>query len=408
MTHHGRNGHEDIVDEAVQSINECPVPDQIKGLDWSLLLQKLDRDTDRDTSGAVPSSSTKIWRTIMNKRLIKYGVAAVLVIGVTILLWPIVENGGSSVAFAEVVRQINEARTLTFSLTAQTRGADPTTTQYMYMEPGRWRVRSQCNIFPAPLPEGSIHITDLTKGEILVLDPAKRTATKLDVEIAAEKVPDIIQEMKNLPVRPDKKLGVKDIDGKNAEGFVVHKHDHVFIVWVDQQTGLPLRIEGETASRQGQKVKLIASNINFNAELDEALFSLKAPPGFVLKPVSDELERSRRMALRTQSAVNIHKLAAACIRYSQDNRGKWPDSLQELGRYGVVAKDRVNPLQPEMKAGYSYFKPVDTPVDPGRLLIHEKHKVWEDGVNVAFANGRVQFITDETEFKSLVKKLGAK
>ena len=408
MKDHGLNEHEDIVGEAVQAMNECPVPDQIKGLDWSLLLQQLDQDTDRDTRGTAPSSSTNIWKTIMNKRLIKHGVAAVLVVGVAVLLWLIVENGGSSVAFAEAVRQINEARTLTFSLTAQTQGEDPTTIQYMYMEPGRSRISSQRNIFPAPLPEGSILIIDSAKDAMLILDPAKRTATKLDVEISAEKAPDIIQEMRNLPVKPDKKLGMKDIDDKKTEGFVVHKYDHVFTIWVDKQTGLPLRIEGEMPSGQGQKVKLIISNIKFNVELDESLFSLEAPAGFVLKPVSDELERSRQKALRSHSTANVHKLSTACIRYSQDNRGQWPDSLQQLEQYGITEKDLINPLQPEMKVGYNYLKPVATPFDPGRLLIHEKYSAWKDGVNVAFANGRVQFIANEAKFKRLVKKVGAR
>ncbi len=403
MKDHGLNEQEDIVGEAVQAVNECLVPDQIKGLDWSLLLQQLDRDTDRDTRGPVPRSSTNIWRTIMNKRLIKHGVAAALVVGVAVLLWLIVENGGSSVAFAEAVRQINEARTLTFSLTSPGElGEGSPTGQYMYMEPGRWRISSQRNISPEPLPEGSIHIYDWTTGEILILDQEKRTATKLHVTLDAKKVPDIIGEMRNLPGKPDKKLGAKNIDGHNAEGFVVrNKHDHVFTVWVDTDTGLPLRIESEMGSGQ-----LVVSNIKFNVELDESLFSLDIPAGFVLKPTSVDLDSIRRKALRTKSMVNMHRLAKACIRYSQDNMGQWPDSLQQLEQYGITEKDLINPLQPEMKVGYSYLKPVDTPVNPGRLLIHEKYSAWKDGVNVVLANGRVQFIANEAKFKRLVKKVG--
>ena len=58
-------------------------------------------------------SRTKIWRKVMNGRLIKYAAAAVVVIGVVgVLAWVIGGNGGLSISFAQVLQPIREAENL--------------------------------------------------------------------------------------------------------------------------------------------------------------------------------------------------------------------------------------------------------------------------------------------------------
>ena len=60
MKDHGRNRHKDTVAEAVQAMNECPVPDQIQGLDWSLLRNWTEILHSRRNGGAVYLIKTSI------------------------------------------------------------------------------------------------------------------------------------------------------------------------------------------------------------------------------------------------------------------------------------------------------------------------------------------------------------
>ncbi|GAH85566.1 unnamed protein product, partial [marine sediment metagenome] len=49
-------------------------------------------------------------------------------------------------------------------------------------------------------------------------------------------------------------------------------------IWVDPQTDLPVRIEVAEAGDNGASI--VCSNIRFNAELDESLFSTSMPDGY--------------------------------------------------------------------------------------------------------------------------------
>ncbi len=251
-------------------------------------------------------------------------------------------------------------------------------------------------------------IADLTKGEMLILNPSRLTATKLKAASPVTAIPNLVQEMKNLPDQADRKLGTKDIDGRQAEGFLIHKQGQDFLLWADNETGLPVCMEGEVVDRKGHKGKWTVTDMKFNVELDESLFSLELPPGYTMdESAMMKLERSRQMANRAMSAANMNKLAVACIRYAKDHNGKWPDSLQQLGQYGISEEQLINPLNPELKVGYIYIRPADKLADFDQLLIHERYEVWKDGINVAFANGPVQFISNEAEFKRLLKNVGA-
>ncbi len=349
----------------------------------------------------------------MNARLIKYA-AAVVVIGVVgLFAWLTSGNGMASVVFAEVVRQINEAETLTFTTISQTEGEEPATAQCMYMEPGRVRISSNRNIvLPAPLPEGSVWIMDFRKGVLLILDPIKKTGTKLETDTSAAPTPNMVRLMKNLPSKAERKLGVREIDGRKAIGFVVRKFDEKitfgqeYVVWVDQQSALPIRVEMEISDRKGRKGRITVTDIQFDRKLDESLFSLELPVGYTIdESAMLKLERSRQMARRAVSAANMHKLVTGCLEYSKDHNGQWPGSLEELvGMYGITEKHLVNPSQKQRRIGYVYLKPAGASLESGQLLMYEAHDEWKDGINVGFADRYVKFIADEEEFKRLLEK----
>jgi len=75
-------------------------------------------------------------------------------------------------------------------------------------------------------------------------------------------------------------LGKKDMDEKNAEGFLAHEKSPTgekweIEVWVEVKTGLPIKIE----QRMGKRRALLDGFV-WNAELDDSLFSLSAPEGY--------------------------------------------------------------------------------------------------------------------------------
>jgi len=73
-------------------------------------------------------------------------------------------------------------------------------------------------------------------------------------------------------------LGPREIDGRSAVGFLAKKPHTQVTIWADAETGLPVRIEQDLG-----QIQIICKNLQFDAPLDESLFSMEAPEGYRLK-----------------------------------------------------------------------------------------------------------------------------
>jgi prepilin-type processing-associated H-X9-DG protein len=135
--------------------------------------------------------------------------------------------------------------------------------------------------------------------------------------------------------------------------------------------------------------------------------------GSILLP---SLNRSREAANRIKSASNLRQLGLACIMYANENRGKYPPSIGEVIRTqdvtaAIFANPRaegngVPPLPPgakpeeflpawaEANSDYVYVGArLTSAANADAIVAYESPEGLEDGINVLFADGHVDFVS---------------
>ena len=114
--------------------------------------------------------------------------------------------------------------------------------------------------------------------------------------------------------------------------------------------------------------------------------------------------------MTVRSASNIRQVLQACMMYSNDHKGQWPDDLKALDNYfrGPAQAQQVltNPARPDMKPAYVYLKP-QLPVaePPNTIVVYESHTDFGPGVNVGFADGHVEFVNNKERFDTLIAQV---
>jgi prepilin-type processing-associated H-X9-DG protein len=123
--------------------------------------------------------------------------------------------------------------------------------------------------------------------------------------------------------------------------------------------------------------------------------------------------KSREQALRVRSASNLRQMLQMCMMYSNEHKGAWPadyKALQEASKKlgsPNAAQIFTNPARPETAPAYVYVKPDDVQgmANAGEhLVMYEAHKEFGDGVNVGFADGHVEYISNQNRFNELLAK----
>ena len=210
-----------------------------------------------------------VWRITMNNKMTKLATAAAIIIAVLI---GINHFGGSidmsSTAFAEVVQQIRNARTVTFTTEVQMR-QDVMRVQNSYKEPGLKRVEMPGNI---------VSISDQTQRKVIAIHHSERQYIEKNLE--SEK-PGFFEYLKTLPEHATEVLKNKEIDGRIVQGFCVVKEGIDAIFWIDIETNDLVRLEGTFPN--APNVQIVGTNFKFDVELDDELFSLTPPGGYTRK-----------------------------------------------------------------------------------------------------------------------------
>ena len=343
----------------------------------------------------MPPRQHILWSDIMKSKITKLAAAAVIMIAVMI---GIHHFGGSieSVAFADVMQNIQNARTLTYRNVITRASQDPQVVETMVLEPHLMRVE---------LPDGRVWILDHGEGKTLILDSKNKQAVMSSTSQKTLDLYDTFRNFRNVPDFSVSRIGQRTIDGVQAVGFQLTREndENVIIVWATSQISLPIRIEHTVKDENGQVIKSVTTNIIFDAELDQSLFRLVPPEGYSRRFVDGPAERSLKLRERSQTASSMMQILKTCLVYAQDHDGQWPNSLQDLTKYGLVKDTFINPRQPEREIGYVYLKP-STPLPPSRIVLYEAYDSWGDGINVGFVDGHVEFIKEESHFKNQLEK----
>ena len=126
------------------------------------------------------------------------------------------------------------------------------------------------------------------------------------------------------------------------------------------------------------------------------------------KELQPAIVEARSHARRIAGASNIRQLLMACQMYMAEHKGQWPDDLKATEKYlgGAAGAANVmkNPARPEMNPAYVYVKPAVVPVPkPAEtVVVYEAHKDFGAGVNVGFADGHVEYVSDAKRFDQLL------
>ncbi|MBN2376939.1 MAG: hypothetical protein JXD22_11085 [Sedimentisphaerales bacterium] len=269
----------------------------------------------------------------MKSKITQLAVAAVIVI---VVLVSINHFGGSidgtSTAWADVLEQIYDARTVIYKQTYETvRGTF--TTDNMLMEPGLKRTE---------LPHGGIIIFDFSAGAEMQLMPQVKRAL-INQRIGRQQTAGIhnrLEWLKRLHEQDTEFVGKEEINGVMANVFVCEIPYERTTVWVDTETNLPIKVKMENfpnttdtdsagaivtpqltlsmedfggdpgmsstitiSSARGSgkgiqdKITITYHDFVWGAELDVSLFSMVPPEGYSVKeqafddsePVEDNL-----------------------------------------------------------------------------------------------------------------------
>ena len=217
-----------------------------------------------------------VWRTIMQNKPMRL-VAAAAVIVITGIVCVQFLTGTN--AYAQVVAEIRNARTVVYTLITQTNQGNGETvkTDMAYKEPGHLR---------ASTVDGYVCIADFTSGKMMSIVPqGGYTIGDLNsLQPTGNPGPFAsIEAMKNLPAKADENLGTKEIDGIACNGYRVTQGDLTSMIWLDAKTGDLVQVEHKYASAPGMNT--IIKNIRFDVELEDSLFSMTPPAEYKLMGV---------------------------------------------------------------------------------------------------------------------------
>ena len=222
------------------------------------------------------STRTDTWqilgRTIMRNPISKLAAAAVIIvailIGVHYFGGPI---DGAGVAWAKVSQRILDADTAIFNVTL---GEAPPIKHIA----GEKLLRQK-------LPGGFDNIIDYEQGKVLTLNSKNKTAMFVQIDGFPEAPPNFferlktgIEKLKNAPDVVVESLGTIEINGINATGIRVYSGKSIdMTIWSEPQTNLPILIIIDNYMGQ---TNVVFSDFDFDAEIDESLFSMEIPQGY--------------------------------------------------------------------------------------------------------------------------------
>jgi len=362
----------------------------------TLMASLPDRAEQHKPAGRANHALAFIGDTIMRSRITKIAAAAVIII---VLMVGINEFGGSGngagVAWGDVLENIHNSKTLTFLIRAEEQGLP--SMKVMVIDPYLSRVEFLIEIPDSPISGKQIRIIDKGQGRGLILNTVKKTAKVCRAEKTGVGLYGTFRNFRDLVDFSVDKIGSRQIGDKQAIGFKLKKQSQKeqtivkeeIKVWADPETKLPILMEATANTAEGQIIHQIITDIVFDAELNESLFSLEPPDEYELEVFDGD-----DYVNRIKSAVNMDRILKACREYVDEHDGQWPDNLQDLAKYGVN--------KPALE-GYIYLKPPASPSE-SRIVLYEAYDSWNDGIGVGFADGHIEFIKEESDFKNRLGK----
>jgi outer membrane lipoprotein-sorting protein len=194
-------------------------------------------------------------------------------------------NGTAKVAFADVIKKVQQAESVTLT-NRQKLGSQPEF---------EFQISIQKHHFRMELPDAFAVVADLKQKKALQIDLAHKIAYKIPIsQEMAKRFTNPIEQFRNLKPKDAERRGDERLDGKTAHVYLVKKIDLLGFkgegemkIWVDPKTKLPLKIRIGVNSRRGSKATdrpfdtvITYEDFQWNKKIDPKLFELKIPKGY--------------------------------------------------------------------------------------------------------------------------------
>jgi outer membrane lipoprotein-sorting protein len=286
---------------------------------------------------------------------------AVLLIG---FIGYLIMAGGAQRAYAEVVEQIRNARSMTYTMIQRVEGSliPEMSMEYAFKEPHYIRLSAPMGIYSV--------INMAEKKGLSVLTPQKQYIEMDFSDVLSEEfqVSEVVYEMRSLPERADEVVGEQEMDGHNVRGFRVTETGMDKTLWVDVETGDLVRMEGEFVNAPGSHI--VIENVRFDIEYDDSFFSLEPPSGFTPLIVETDSSlpgeqdlinildfyTSHHVDALFPESLNPNEVASSMINLTKSGK------FRELGTEGMTEEEkRQMSLETTnmLTRGFSFIMPLE-------------------------------------------------
>jgi outer membrane lipoprotein-sorting protein len=215
--------------------------------------------------------------TIMKNRITQLAAATVIIITVMLCINYIGGSpDGTSVAWADVLENVEAARTVMYIYEFE-KGDEKEIFKTRIMEPYHYR---EDVIESTDKYNVVIRNTNLNKN-LLLYPHTKVGVIGNDGDSSGYELRAYEKLKKDFRDGTEKNLGRVKLNGRDTVCFEISKDNKTITVWADPNAALPIQIE-EISEENGDRTKIVRSDIRFDIELDEQLFSLKPPADYCL------------------------------------------------------------------------------------------------------------------------------
>ena len=223
------------------------------------------------------SAGPIIRRMIMNSRIAKLAAAAAIIVAAFVVISQFGDSVNvSSVAWADVLENVEAARTVMCTLVIQS-GDDREVFTSRVMAPYHWRL----DAIESPYDyQASIHDGRINKC-LLLYPHTKMAVLNTDEGYPGYKVNTYEKLKRDFRDGTEKNLGTVVLNGRDTVCFEISRGNKRITVWADPATAIPIQIE-ETWDANGSSKRILRSDIKFDIEFDEGLFSMTPPEGYSL------------------------------------------------------------------------------------------------------------------------------
>lgn len=258
-----------LLDQIIVALREEPIPELPEPLPTSATVAVRQR---RPRSAAVPGAVQSRTR----RRFWIAGAAFAALMALVVASPTIMPGARQIAAFAEVQKAVSTYKSVRYRVLDFHGAKDPYVSTVI-------AVRGAGSHSEAS--NGSEQITNLNARRMLSVDHRARKATlyQLYPHEGGESADRFHEKLRNLPADA-KQLGEAELGTKKILQFEFENHGR-YVVAVDPETKLPLRMEFTSAGAQrgGELFREVITDFLFDAPVDESLFELNVPAGYVVE-----------------------------------------------------------------------------------------------------------------------------